>query len=203
MKWLRRRRRRSRRVALNALLDAALNEGALVGDASRGPRIVVSGPCGVGKTTIGEALAIELDAAFLDADSLHPPANVSKMARGGALDDRDRAPWLSACAAALAAEAGGCVLACSALKRTYRAVFDASTVFVLLDVPMAVVLERVQKREGHFMPVSLVESQFDTLEAPGDDEGNVFVVDAARPVDDVVADILRVAAPGRGPPPPR
>ena len=161
------------------------------------PRVVLMGPCGVGKTTVGERLATALDVPFLDADALHPAANVEKMRRGDALTDEDRAPWLRACAAALGAERGGGVLACSALKRTYRSVFGAAATFVVLDVPVAVVLERMRAREDHFMPASLVESQFDTLEAPAADEANAIAVDAARPVDEVVAAILE--ALGRRP----
>ena len=148
--------------------------------------VVVMGPCGVGKSTVGAALAAALGLDFLDADDYHPPANVAKMARGEALDDGDRAPWLAAVAAA-ARRRRGAVVACSALKAAYRAAFDGAATFVFLDVPPAVVRARVARRT-HFMPASLVDSQYGALERP--DPAAAVVVDGTAPVAALVATIL-------------
>jgi len=142
--------------------------------------IVVMGVSGCGKSTIAEFLAQHLDANFLDADSLHPPANIAKMSRGDPLDDSDRAPWLEAVRddmARRAREHGISVTACSALKRRYRDVLRNAgpLAFVYLDGNRELIARRMRARDGHFMPDSLLDSQFATLEHPGD-EPDVFVV---------------------------
>lgn len=132
------------------------------------------GVSGAGKSTVGAALAARIGAAFIDADSLHPPANVQKMAAGTPLTDEDRWPWLQLVGAALAAESGsGIVVACSALKRVYRDAIRAvapSTAFVLLNVATPVLRVRMTLRPGHFMPASLLTSQLETLEPLQQDE---------------------------------
>lgn len=148
--------------------------------------VVVMGVSGAGKTTIGRALATALGWPFVDADDLHPAANVDKMRRGEPLDDADRAPWLAAVAARMRSLGDG-VVACSALRARYR---DALRVrddvrFVFIDVPRAVLERRLQHRAGHYMPPSLLPSQLATLEWPRD----AIVVDGTQPVDDVVARI--------------
>jgi gluconokinase len=157
------------------------------------------GVTGSGKSTVGRLLARRVHATFVDADDLHPAANVTKMSAGRPLDDADRAPWLRRVRDELAA-ADAVVVACSALKRDYRDVLREAggVVFVFLDVGPDVVADRVGGRRGHFMKTDMVASQFADLERPGDDEHDVLLVDADRAVDDIV-DALADATDG-GPP---
>jgi carbohydrate kinase (thermoresistant glucokinase family) len=144
------------------------------------------GVSGSGKSTVGLALADLLGVPFADADDLHPAANVAKMAAGTPLTDADRWPWLDLVGRALAdAPQPGLVVACSALKRSYRDAVRAAapaTEFVHLVVPRAVLGDRVANRPGHFMPATLVDSQLETLEALDSDEAGV-VVDSEGGVD--------------------
>ncbi|QCB95690.1 glycosyl hydrolase [Arthrobacter sp. PAMC25564] len=166
-----------------------------------GRRVVVMGVSGCGKTTIGDLVARELDVPFLDGDSLHPVENVAKMAAGTPLTDEDRWPWLATVGSALASAsvgAGGLVLACSALKRSYRDAIRAQapdTVFLHLHGSKDVLGARLEGRSGHFMPAALLDSQLATLEALGADESGV-VVDIAAPVDRVVSEALAGLAGG-------
>src|SRR5271168_4901472 len=136
--------------------------------------VIVMGVTGAGKTTIGRALAAALGWEFHDGDELHTEANKRKMHGGIALDDADRAPWLSALRKlikAMLAEGRDGVVACSALKKSYRdeLVVDPNSVKVVyLKVPDQVVSERLRNRSGHFMNPDLLQSQFDTLEEPAD-----------------------------------
>ena len=142
------------------------------------PAIVVMGPSGCGKTTLGQALAACLGGAFVEGDTLHPPANIAKMARGEPLDDTDREPFLAAVAARLAAADGPIVITCSALRRRYRDRLRQSrpdALFVLPIIPRAVLEARLAGRSGHFMPASLLASQLDTLEEPAPDESAIRV----------------------------
>jgi len=163
-------------------------------------RIVVMGVSGCGKTTIGALVARELGVPFLDGDSIHPVENVAKMAAGVPLTDEDRWPWLATVGAELAAAGnGGLVLACSALRRSYRdAIREQApdTVFLHLHGNKEVLKARTEGRTGHFMPPALLESQLATLEPLDADETGV-VVDIAAPVSQVVADALvGIAATG-------
>lgn len=153
--------------------------------------IIVMGVSGAGKSTLGRGLAERLGYAFIEGDDLHPPANVDKMAAGVPLNDADRRPWLERVAEALAqaAAAGGGVVACSALKRAYRDLIRQG-----LATPLAIVhpvmaetaaRDRLARRRGHYMPVSLLASQFSALEPPGPDE-RAIIVDASLPVDQQV-----------------
>jgi gluconokinase len=156
--------------------------------------VVVSGVSGSGKTTVGRALAAALDVPFADADDLHPRANVAKMSAGTPLDEDDRRPWLEAIATWLAAhsESGG-VVACSALRRSYRDVLAeaAPDVWILhLDVARDVLVDRLQARRGHFMPATLLESQLALLEPPGDDERVVTIDASTATPEDVVRRFL-------------
>jgi len=155
----------------------------------RPPRAVVMGVSGSGKTTVGQALADRLGVEYADADSFHPAANIAKMSAGVPLDDEDRAPWLAAIATFLAEHAEtGAVVSCSALKRRYRDVLRAGVgrlPFLHLDGSPEVVVERVAQRSDHFMPASLVTSQFADLEPlEADEEG--LVTDMSAPVGEVV-----------------
>lgn len=141
-------------------------------------RIVIMGVSGAGKTTVGIALAERLGLRFEDADDLHPAANVAKMSAGLPLTDADRVPWLRVVGEHLAASPGGAVIACSALRHDYRDIIRESApdaVFVMLTVDEATLAQRVGSRVGHFMPVSLLQSQLDTLEPLGGDERGVTV----------------------------
>lgn len=161
------------------------------------PGIVVMGVTGSGKSTLGVALARTMGVPFIDGDDLHSEHNVEKMRRGEPLDDNDRAPWLDAVAAVLAAAdryPKGLVIACSALKLAYRERIRAGapgTHFVFLDADPALIERRLRGRKGHFMPRSLIASQFDTLERPTARETDVTPVSAAMPCADAVHAILR------------
>jgi gluconokinase len=144
---------------------------------------VIMGVSGSGKTTIGTALARALDVPFVEGDQLHPRANVERMARGIPLTDEDRQPWLIAIAQRLreADQTGsGLVIACSALKRSYRDLLrsrgSAKIRFVYLRGDQSLVADRLKGRHGHFMPASLLESQFAALEEP-DPKEHVLVCD--------------------------
>jgi gluconokinase len=139
--------------------------------------IVVMGVSGAGKTEIGRALANALQWTFHDADEYHSPANIAKMHRGEGLTDADRAPWLAklhALVADVIASKQSCVLACSALKESYRVELRPENAspgevrFVYLDVPREVLEQRLRDRRGQFAPPALLDSQLATLEKPRD-----------------------------------
>ncbi|ALE07896.1 hypothetical protein AL755_15975 [Arthrobacter sp. ERGS1:01] len=147
------------------------------------------GVSGCGKTTIGALVANDLGLPFTDGDSLHPMDNIAKMAAGTPLDDDDRAPWLQTVGRELAGSANGLVVACSALKRSYRdAIREQApeTVFLHLDGSREVLGSRLEGRSGHFMPATLLDSQLATLEPLGADEAAV-VMDISAPVEALVA----------------
>jgi gluconokinase len=165
------------------------------------PPVVIMGVTGSGKTTVGRLLAQRLWVPYAEADDFHPPANVAKMSRGMPLDDADRDPWLAAIAGRIAASSadGGVVISCSALKRRYRdrlRAADPRIWFLHLSTDPPVIAERVAGRIGHFMPATLVESQFHALEPLGPDERGL-VVDASRTPEQIVATVLE-AFPGSG-----
>jgi gluconokinase len=152
--------------------------------------VVVMGVSAVGKSTVGSALADRLGVPFVDADDLHPAANVEKMRAGMPLTDADRRPWLDLVGAALA-EAGerGVVVACSALRRAYRdrlARAAPATFFVHLDLTESALAARATGRTDHFMPASLLQSQLDALERLDADESGMMV-DADQPTPAIVA----------------
>lgn len=129
--------------------------------------IVVAGVSGCGKSTIGRALADRLRWTFIEADDFHSPASKAKMTAGEPLDDADRAPWLDALNKELL-ERAPAVLACSALKQSYRKRLsrDLQTAFVWIRMDRELAIKRVAGRASHFMPASLVHSQFETAEVP-------------------------------------
>ena len=153
------------------------------------PLVTVMGVSGSGKTTVGAALAQRLGVPFADADDFHPAENIAKMSAGQPLDDLDRLPWLHTLGRWQAAHAAtGAVVSCSALRRWYRDVLREAApdqVFVHLDGLPEVVARRVAGRPGHFMPASLVDSQFATLEPLQADEAGV-ALDLDRSVDELV-----------------
>jgi carbohydrate kinase (thermoresistant glucokinase family) len=155
--------------------------------------LVLMGVEGSGKSTVGPRAATELGVPFYDADDYHDAAAKAQMAAGVPLDDATRRPWLERLHGLLVERAGaGCVLACSALKPSYRTVLAADlpdTVFVALVAPPEVLAERLIARHGHFAGRNLLASQLATFEL----DGGVRVVDADRPIDRVVADVVAAA----------
>ena len=154
--------------------------------------VLLMGVSGSGKSTVGPALAAELNWPFLDADTLHPQANVAKMASGIPLTDADRWPWFDRIVAEMrryAAAGKNVVIACSALKQAYRdrLASGGSVRVVYLKGDAETIAPRLAGRRGHFMPPSLLASQFATLEEPD----NAIVVDIAQPVAAQVAAITR------------
>jgi len=145
---------------------------------------VVMGVSGCGKSTVGRLIAQALNARYAEGDSFHPLENVEKMRGGQPLDDNDRAPWLAAMARAIRdwnAENQTVVLACSALKRRYRDVLrgGGDLRFIHLAGDKALIASRLTARKGHYMPPTLLDSQFATLEPPGADEAITVVIDAS------------------------
>jgi gluconokinase len=157
-------------------------------------RIVVMGVSGCGKSSVGIALAEALGARFIDGDDLHPEANKAKMGAGIPLDDDDRWPWLDLVSKALAEDAStftGTVIACSALKRSYRERILAgapNTFFIHLDGSREILQQRLGNRTGHFMPATLLDSQLATLEPLADDEPGA-VID----IDQLISQIIALA----------
>lgn len=148
------------------------------------PTVVVMGVAGSGKTTVGVILAHQLGVPFADADDFHSDEAKAKMHAGHPLTDEDRAPWLQRLADWLADEPDGCVLACSALKRRYRDVLRSRSprlAFLHLAGDPSVVSERVAHRQGHYMPASLVQSQYDALEPLAPDERGAAIDFTADP----------------------
>ncbi|CAN5182882.1 gluconokinase [soil metagenome] len=152
--------------------------------------IVIMGVAGSGKTTVGKLLAEKLDWQFADADDFHPPANVIKMSAGHALSDQDRAPWLQTLRANIetwTSKNQSTVLACSALKASYRELLQVSNAVsvVYLKGDFSLFEKRLRGRQGHFMKTTMLESQFQTLEEP---EGSL-TVDASENPESIVKEI--------------
>ena len=158
--------------------------------------IVVMGVAGSGKTTVGSRLARELGVEYAEADTFHPKANIEKMSSGIPLTDEDRWPWLHAMADWIRAhqDTGG-VVSSSALKRRYRAVLGSGgdVWFLHLHGPREVIAERMKNRSGHFMPVSLLDSQLADLEPLEADERGL-VVDIRATPDQIVNHALTTLA---------
>jgi len=157
-------------------------------------RVVVMGVTGVGKTEVGSLLATVMSVPYADGDSFHSASAIEKMSAGKPLDDRDREPWLASIGNWLGQEEAGAVVSCSALRRRYRDGLRTSArdvFFLHLAANQNVVGRRLAGRSGHFMPASLIESQFRELEGLGDDELGQ-TVDAATPADEIVRALLEV-----------
>ncbi|GLK54142.1 gluconokinase [Methylopila capsulata] len=160
--------------------------------------VVVMGPSGVGKTTTAEGLAARLGWAFAEADRFHPQANIDKMTAGIPLDDDDRAPWLALIRDWISAKAQAgesTVVTCSALKRRYRDVLrgaDARVRFLELMGEVDTIQGRMASRKGHYMPPSLLASQFADLEPLDDDEDGVIVDVSATPEEVISAGVAKL-----------
>ncbi|NYF98037.1 gluconokinase [Janibacter cremeus] len=168
--------------------------------------VVVMGVSGSGKSTVAEGVAERLGWTFAEADEFHPQSNIDKMARGIPLDDRDRAPWLRDLGGWMAEHAAAeddTVITCSALKRSYRDVLRRDVaalagghrvVFVHVHGPFEVIAGRMEGRRGHFMPESLLQSQFDTLEDLEPDEHG-FVLDVRHSPQELVTEAVERILP--------
>ncbi len=157
--------------------------------------VLLAGVSGCGKSTVGELLAAALGWPFVNGDSLHPAANIAKMRAGIPLTDEDRWPWLMAVAAVMDADiAAGrsAVLACSALKRSYRDLLltgRPAARMVFLDIPRALLAARLAARHGHFFRADLLGSQLANLEKPQPPE-RVLVLPAVGPAEQVAQQII-------------
>jgi carbohydrate kinase (thermoresistant glucokinase family) len=158
------------------------------------PVFVFIGVSGSGKTTVGRLLAAELDCPFYDADDFHPPENIAKMANGIPLDDNDRAPWLARLAEMIQYHLDReetVVLACSALKKSYRDQLRVSdqVKFIFLDGDFDLIWQRMHTRENHYMKSDMLRSQYDDLEPPT--TGEAMRVSIDQPVDVILTSILQ------------
>ena len=166
--------------------------------------LVVMGVAGCGKTTVSAALAERLGWPVADADDFHPPANVAKMRAGTPLTDKDRVPWLAAIREWLNQQDQDVVVTCSALRRTYRDVLrgaEPRVRFVHLSGSRELLTQRMGARQGHFMPVALLDSQLATLEPLQPDEDGVVIDIDASPeqiVDNALAQLGFSAGPEPG-----
>ncbi|GAA2772729.1 gluconokinase [Kitasatospora cinereorecta] len=169
-------------------------------DENQPPVVVVMGVSGVGKTTVARLLADRLDLPYAEADDFHPAANIAKMSAGIPLDDHDREPWLRTLGAWLGARAAagtGGVVTCSALKRRYRDIlrdFCPDAFFLHLSGDRAVIEDRLAHRTGHFMPPSLLDSQYATLEPLQPDEHGL-VLDVGPDAHQLVDTAVRAIRP--------
>ena len=152
--------------------------------------LIVCGVSGTGKSTIGKLLSDKLQLPFFDGDDFHPEINVKKMESGKALNDQDRQPWLELLASQLALweTKSGAVLACSALKESYRKILvsqcNNEVNWIMLNGSSGLLTERLEQRQGHFMGEKLLQSQLDTLELP--DYG--WIINVRKTIDEIVTD---------------
>ena len=160
--------------------------------------IVVMGVSSSGKSTVGQSLGRRLHVPFLDGDGYHPEANVEKMRAGIPLTDEDRWPWLDRLASALheaAERKGAAVGACSALRRAYRDYLTAKAgepvTFVYLEGSRELIGERMARRKHEYMPTSLLDSQFATLEVPDPEHENVLVVPVTDSVEKITQTVTK------------
>jgi carbohydrate kinase (thermoresistant glucokinase family) len=150
--------------------------------------IYIMGVSGCGKSTIGELLSKKTGISFFDGDDFHPPANKEKMKAGQPLDDEDRKGWLDQIneLALKQMKLKGAIIACSALKEKYRNQIEkgmtVAPVWIFLQGDYDIVYERLKKRKGHYMPVQLLASQFETLEIPA----NAFFIDVTKDPEEII-----------------
>lgn len=152
-------------------------------------KIVLMGVSGSGKSVVGTELGKQLKIPFFDADDFHSEANKAKMHAGTPLTDEDRKPWLETLAK-LIRETPDLILACSALKASYRTLLNVSpeVTFIYLKGDYVLIKKRMENRKGHFFDPALLKSQFDTLEEPT----GSLVVDISPPIDEIVSSIMRL-----------
>lgn len=159
---------------------------------------ILMGVAGCGKSLYGAELADRVNAAFIDADEFHLPANIAKMSAGMPLTDDDRWPWLDALAAQMIIPSGIVFTACSALRKSYREYLASRAGvpihFIYLDADRALIARRIAARKGHFMSPSLIDSQFATLEVPDDKEAASHI-DVSADKDTVIDRILAAIDP--------
>lgn len=159
---------------------------------------ILMGVAGCGKSLYGAELADRVNAAFIDADEFHLPANIAKMSAGMPLTDDDRWPWLDAVAAQMIIPSGIVFTACSALRKSYREYLASRAGvpihFIYLDADRALIARRIAARKGHFMSPSLIDSQFATLEVPDDKEAASHI-DVSADKDTVIDRILAAIDP--------
>ncbi|MCL9781643.1 gluconokinase [Vibrio sp. S4M6] len=160
---------------------------------------IIMGVASTGKSTVGSELSRRIGAKFIDGDDLHPRSNVIKMSNGQPLDDHDRAPWLIRirdAAFSIEKKSEVAVIVCSALKKSYRDAIregNEHVVFLHLHADQAIVAQRMQNREGHFMPPSLLDSQYQTLEMPTHQEINTHYIDINCSFEQVVQRCIMVS----------
>jgi len=150
---------------------------------------IITGVSGAGKSTVGKMLAYKLDCEFYDADWFHSKDNIEKMSKGIPLTDADRQPWLKSIRDLIELQNGYAVLACSALKQTYRDVLDVpdkNVVFIYLKGDKGLIEKRLSSREDHYAGVDLLESQFKALEEPQ----NVLILDIGDSPEEIVEKIV-------------
>lgn len=151
------------------------------------------GVAGCGKSTVGNALADQLDGTYLEGDSFHPQSNIEKMSAGIALTDEDRWPWLKIIGREMASAEGMIFAGCSALKLAYRDLIEQEAgervTFIHLSGSQELIADRMAKRGGHFMPLSLLQSQFATLE-PLIEREQAIIADIGVSSDEIVARII-------------
>lgn len=151
---------------------------------------IVMGVSGCGKTSVGEGLSLSTGIRFVDGDALHPKASVDKMSAGNPLTDEDRWPWLEAIGREFAKSPEPLIIGCSALKRSYRDRIrhqaGAMVTFIHLTGTREVIGKRMQARKDHFMPPTLLDSQFAALEPPTADEDSISI-DIDQPLEAIIA----------------
>jgi gluconokinase len=158
--------------------------------------IIVMGVSGCGKSAVGSRLAEQLDAHYAEGDEFHSKANIEKMRNGIPLNDDDRWPWLNAIAEAIEGwrtQGRDAVVACSALKKVYRNILRGGhddVIFVHLKGSMELIAARMAKRKHEYMPATLLQSQFDTLEPPDEETENAIAVDITPPPETIVETVL-------------
>lgn len=160
--------------------------------AQKGKSFILMGVSSTGKTSIGTAISQQLGLKLIDGDDLHPRANIIKMRDGHPLNDEDRAPWLERirdAAFSLEQKSERGIIICSALKKKYRDQIrqgNEDVKFIFLEGDFDLVLSRMKQRQGHYMKVDMLKSQFATLETPQADESDVIHIDINAPFDEVV-----------------
>ena len=163
--------------------------------------LIFMGVSGCGKSTVAALVASKLGWPMIEGDDLHPPANIAKMTQGMPLNDDDRRPWLEAIAARIETwRKGGTqgIITCSSLRHAYRDILRAgndNVRFVYLKGSYELLLDRMQHRKRHFMPASLLKSQFDTLEEPGPEEAITVSID--QPAEGIVDAVMGALATSR------